>query len=180
MRDYLKFEDNIAASVTYVLANGALSVPTASILGPFSSVTATTPRVHIRCADVARVDDHLGFAVGAWQHDYYRASIEVEIVTRRTDGAQDHDDAVADVRRLFDISGQYFVGSSTFYQFLDFEERGSARQVDTDQREDATVLNFATRFAIIPNAIGTFDVRTTSDGGTRTTADGDTRMTASL
>ena len=178
-RDYLKFEDNIAACVVSVLANGGLSVPTASIQYSASSVTATTPRVAVRVSDVARVDDHMAFAVGAWQHDHYSAAIDVEVVTRRTAG-QDHDGDVAKVRQRFDIAGQYFAAASTFYQFLDFDERGSARAVDDQQREDSTVIAFACRFAIESNAIGNFDVRTTSDGGTRTTPDGDTRMTASL
>ena len=112
-RDYLKFEDNIAACVVSVLANGGLAVATAAIQYSGSTVTATTPRVAVRVSDIARVDDHLTQAIGAWHHDFYSAGVEVEVVTRRTAG-QDHDLEVAKIRQLFDIAGQYFANSSTF------------------------------------------------------------------
>lgn len=179
IREYLKFEDKIGAAVVSALAGAGLAVPTAAIGFWRDSITATTPRIAVRISGVERVDDHMSMAVGVWNHDLYAAQIEVETTTRRIAG-QDHDGDVAKIRQAFAIPSQSFSASSTYYQFLDFEERGSSRAVDAEQREDSTAIFVRTLFAIERTAFGIFDTRTTSDGTTRTTSDGNTRHAVSL
>lgn len=151
---YLRFEENWIPAVITVLANGGTSVPTANLQFALSSVTAGTPRIAVRALNTSRASEHMNLLGVTAFHDHFALDLETEITTRRTDTSQDHGATVARVRQLYSYESQKFVSPAlTWYQLLEIRETGSARTVDSDQREDTTLLSHRIEFAVPASSV---------------------------
>lgn len=149
------FEDNWSATTLTVCAAGNVGVPTASLMFPRSSVTATTPRIEFSGANFSRASDQMAYSptLGQWFYNHYSGEIQSAIYTDRVDG-ENHNRIVGRVRYLYSIEAQKFVSPAvSYYELMNIIETEPEINTVGDDREDVTILKHRIDFAILPIAI---------------------------
>lgn len=128
-------------------------VPTASVQGAASSVTATTPRISVRVNSCSLKDEHAALTGTTRFLGHWIADTAVLLTTQRYSG-QDHAGALSEIRWVFENASRALVSPVlTAYQLLEAWPVGSENFAVEEQREDETELRFRLTFAINADAV---------------------------
>lgn len=157
---YFNTEDTWADAVLAVIAAGGTSVPTANIMTPRSSVTASTPRIEIQALNDTKASDQMALkSDGTPFYNHRSIDIDILIATdRHAASAQDHGAIRGRVRYLFSREAQKFVSPVvTYFEVLYIDESASqiGQDNDEDHREDHSRLTFRCEYGLLPAAYPT-------------------------
>lgn len=160
VENYFNTEDVWADAVKTVIAAGGTTVPTANLMTPRSSVTASTPRIEIQALNDAKASEQMALkSDGTPFYNHRAVDIDVLIATdRHAASAQDNGAIRGRVRFLFSREAQRFVSPViTYFEVLSIDESASQIGADNDDehREDHSRLTFRCEYGLLSGAYPT-------------------------
>lgn len=150
--DLYNWEGQLESGFLAVLSAGLTYAPVPSIYIAQSLTVARTPRIEFRCTNFSRASTHVGPSNNL---DHATFEGEADVITDRTitSPSQNHGQLRGMVRYLFSKEAQRFISPTiTYWLMLDLEETSATMDVESDDREDRTILKYRGVIGMLPAA----------------------------